>query len=109
MNLYNSAIPTEIISFQLDISKEEVENIIEEEKKEQEKLSLKGLSFFDSSFGLFYLDAVFNIDLAIRRAQNSLWEALKSDLKFEISMEETDKILQKYAKSKWVEDKGTHP
>ncbi len=30
LDLYNSAIPTEIISFQLDISEEEVENIIEE-------------------------------------------------------------------------------
>jgi hypothetical protein len=34
LNLYNSAIPTEIISFQLDISQEEVENIIEDEMKE---------------------------------------------------------------------------
>ncbi len=99
LNLYNSTIPTEIISFQLDISKEEVENIIEEEKKEQEKLSLS-LSSPDSSLGLFYLDAVVNVDLAIRRAQNNLWEAIKSELKFEISMEETNKILQKYAKSK---------
>jgi len=100
LNLYNSEIPTEIISFQLDLSKEQVENIIEEERKEQQKLSQKGLSSPDSSLGLFYLDAVFNIDLAIRRAQNTLWEALKSELKFEISMEETGKILQKYAKSK---------
>ena len=42
LNLYNSEIPTEIISFQLDISQEEVENIIKEERKEREKLSLKG-------------------------------------------------------------------
>src|SRR5437879_13908635 len=49
---------------------------------------------------LFYLDAIVNIDLSIRRAQNSLWEALKSEPKFDISMEETDKILEKFAKSK---------
>src|SRR2546430_4357008 len=73
LNLYNSAIPTEIISFQLDISQDEVENIIEEERKEQQNLSLKGLSSPDSpSLGLFYLDAVVSIDLAIKRAQNSL-------------------------------------
>lgn len=100
LNLYNSAIPTEIISFQLDISQEEVENIMEEERKEQQKLSLKGLSPDSYSMDLFYLDAIVNIDLAIRRAQNSLWEALKSELKFDISMEETDKILERFAKSK---------
>jgi adenylate cyclase len=50
--------------------------------------------------GLFYLDAVVNIDLAIKHAQNSMWEALKSEPKFDISMEETDKILEKFAKSK---------
>ena len=101
LNLYNSAIPTEIISFQLDISQEEVENVIEEERKEQEKLSLKGASSPDSySMDLFYLDAVVNIDLAIKRAQNSMWEALKSEPKFDISMEERDKILEKFAKSK---------
>jgi hypothetical protein len=96
VNLYNSAIPIEIISFQLDMSQEQVENIIEEERKEQKKLSLKGSSSPDSaSLGLFYLDAVVNIDLAIKRAQNSMWKALKSESKFDISMEETDKILQK--------------
>ncbi|MDQ6666756.1 MAG: adenylate/guanylate cyclase domain-containing protein, partial [Thermoproteota archaeon] len=101
LNLYNSAIPTEIISFQLDISQQEVENIIEEERKEEEKLSLKGASSQDaSSMGLFYLDAVVNIDLAIKHAQSSMWAALKSEPKFDISMEETDKILEKFAKSK---------
>ena len=102
LNLYNSAIPTEIISYQLDISEEEVENIIEEEMKEEEKLSLKGASSPDasSSMDLFYLDAVVNIDLAIKHAQSSMWVALKSEPKFGISMEETDKILEKFAKSK---------
>ena len=102
LNLYNSGIPTEIISLQLDISQEEVENIIEGDRKEQEKLSLKGTSSPDASsaMGLFYLDAVVNIDLAIKHAQNGMWEALKSEPKFDISMEETDKILEKFAKSK---------
>jgi class 3 adenylate cyclase len=100
LNLYNSAIPIEIISLQLDISQEQVENIIEEERKEQEKLSLNGLSSEDFSLDLFYLDAIVNIDLAIKHAQNSLWEALKSEPKFDISMEETEKILEKFAKNK---------
>ncbi|MFZ0896655.1 MAG: hypothetical protein WAZ77_19315, partial [Candidatus Nitrosopolaris sp.] len=72
LNLYNSAVPTEVISFQLDISEEEVENIIAEKMKEEEKLSLKGASSpgASSSMDLFYLDAVVNIDLAIKHAQN---------------------------------------
>lgn len=75
LNLYNSGIPTEIISLQLDISQEEVEDIIEGDRKEQEKLSVKGASSPDaSSMGLFYLDVVVNIDLAIKHAQNSMWE-----------------------------------
>ena len=75
LNLYNSAIPTEIISFQLDMSQEEVENIIEEERNEQEKLSLKASSSpHSASLGLFYLGAVVNIDVAIKRAQNSMWD-----------------------------------
>jgi hypothetical protein len=37
-NLYNSGIPNEIISFQLDIT-EEVENTIEKIKKEQESIT----------------------------------------------------------------------
>jgi adenylate cyclase len=84
----------------IDISQEEVENIIEEERKEQENLSLKGSSPDSYSMDLLYLDAIVNIDLAIKRAQNSLWKALKSEPKFDISMEETDKILEKFAKSK---------
>jgi len=83
------------------MSQEEVENIIEEERKEQEKLSLKASSSpHSASLGLFYLDAVVNIDVAIKRAQNSMWDALKSEPKFDISMEKTDKILEKFAKSK---------
>jgi adenylate cyclase len=101
-NLYYSGIPTEIISLQLDISKEEVEKVIEKITEEQERILDKNTSaeLDASSMDLFYLDAVVNIDLAIKHAQNSMWEALKSELTFDISMEETYKILEKYAKSK---------
>jgi adenylate cyclase len=101
-NLYHSGIPTEIISLQLDISKEEVEKVIEKITEEQEMILDKHTSaeLDASSMDLFYLDAVVNIDLAIKHAQNSMWEALKSELTFDISMEETYKILEKYAKTK---------
>src|SRR5215469_1760469 len=91
----------QIISLQLDISKEEVEKVIEK-ITEQERIIDKNTSaeLDASSMDLFYLDAVVNIDLAIKHAQNSMWEALKSELTFDISMEETYKILEKYAKTK---------
>ena len=53
-NLYNSGIPSEIISLQLDITEEEVEKTIEKIKKEQETITHQAASSLD----LFYLDAV---------------------------------------------------
>ena len=53
-NLYNSGIPSEIISLQLDITEEEVEKTIEKIKKEQETITPQAASSLD----LFYLDAV---------------------------------------------------
>ncbi len=102
-NLYRSGIPTETIAFQLDMSLEEVDMLIEKTRNEQEQLSAKLKSsglYAASSMDLFYLDAVVNIDLAIKRAQNSMWEALKSESTFDFSMEETHKILDKFANSK---------
>jgi adenylate cyclase len=101
-NLYYSGIPAEIISLQLDISIEEVEKVIENITEEQDTILDKHTSveLDASSMDLFYLDAVVNIDLAIKHAQNSMWEALKSELTFDISMEETYKILEKYANTK---------
>ena len=52
-NLYNSGIPSEIISLQLDITEEEVEKTIEKIKKERERIIPKA-----ASLDLFYLDAV---------------------------------------------------
>jgi len=101
-NLYRSGIPIESIAFQLDMSLEEVEKLIKKIGNEREQLAAKlassGLN--DASMDLFYLDAVVNIDLAIKRAQNSMWQALKSESTFDFSMEETYKILDKFAKSK---------
>jgi adenylate cyclase len=95
-NLYNSGISNEIISFQLDITEEEVEKTIEKIKKEQESITPKAAASLD----VFYLDAVVNVDMAIKQAQNSMWKALKSELTFDISMEETHEILEMYARSK---------
>ncbi|MDQ3976567.1 MAG: adenylate/guanylate cyclase domain-containing protein [Thermoproteota archaeon] len=106
LNLYNSGIEEDIISLQLDIGKEYVERIIKQEEEETNKR--KGLlgadrTSDDTTLSLassFYLDAIVDIRLAIRNAETRMWKALKSEPSFDISMEETYKVLQKYARSK---------
>jgi len=81
---------------QLDVTKDEVYQVIKNEASEEErkKTSLKQLSN-TSSLGMFYLDAVININLAIKHAQHSMCEALKGGPEFNISMvEETQNILK---------------
>lgn len=46
------------------------------------------------------LDAIVDIRLAIRNAETRMWKALKSEPSFDISMEETHKVLQKFSRSK---------
>ena len=99
LNLYNSGIEPDVISYQLDISQEEVNKVIEEDVKNKE-LEVKQMLNSPLSIGRsFYLDAVVNIDLAIRNAQTRMWKALKSGPEFNISTEETDKILNQFSKS----------
>jgi class 3 adenylate cyclase len=99
--LYNSGILPDIIAMQLDISKDEVYQIIKNAASEEErkKASVKQVSNA-SSLGMFYLDAVVNIDLSIKHAQDTMWKALKGVPEFNISMEETQNVLESYAKSK---------
>ncbi|HET7391003.1 MAG TPA: adenylate/guanylate cyclase domain-containing protein [Nitrososphaeraceae archaeon] len=103
LSLHNSGIESDIISWQLDITQEEVDRIIEEEqtKKQKQSIDLKKASEISSIGNSFYLDAIVNIDFAIGNAQTRMWKALKSGgAQFDISMEETDKILRKFSRSK---------
>ena len=88
---------------QLDITKDEVRKVIKEQASEEERKhkAVKRASN-TSSVGMFYLDAVISVDLAIKHAQYSMWKALKGEVpEFNISMmEEAQNILEKYAKSK---------
>ena len=88
---------------QLDITKDEVHKVIKEQASEEERKhkAVKRASN-TSSVGMFYLDAVISVDLAIKHAQYSMWKALKGEVpEFNISMmEEAQNILEKYAKSK---------
>lgn len=106
LNLYNSDIGEDTIASQLDISEESVHWIIEQEADEVKKRN--ELSRSDNASknpapslaSSFYLDAIVDIRLAIRNAQTRMWRALKSEPSFDISMEETNKVLQKFARSK---------
>ena len=92
-----------MIAMQLDITKDEVHKVIKEQASEEERKhkAVKRASN-TSSVGMFYLDAVISVDLAIKHAQYSMWKALKGEVpEFNISMmEEAQNILEKYAKSK---------
>ena len=104
LSLYSSGIERDVISRQLDLSIDDVDKVIEEEEqrnKQQQPEGLKNTSDISSIGNSFYLDAIVNIDLAVGNAQTRMWKALKSGgVQFDISMEETDKILRKFSRSK---------
>jgi adenylate cyclase len=103
LNLYNSGILPDMIATQLDITKDEVHKVIKEEAVEEErKYEVAKRASNASSVGMFYLDAVISVDLAIKHAQYSMWKALKGAIpEYNISMvEEAQNVLEKYAKSK---------
>jgi len=103
INLHNSRILPDMIAMQLDILKDEVDKVIKEQASEEHRKykAVKRASNV-SSVGMFYLDAVISIDLAIKHAQYSMWKALKGEVpEFNVSMmEEAQNVLEKYAKSK---------
>jgi adenylate cyclase len=103
LNLYNSGIPAEIIAAQVDLDKNEIDRIIQELKKQEERKRIfieEQVSNNPSLGSAFYLDAVVDIDQAIKNAETRIWKALKSEPEFTISTEETKDILKKLAKSK---------
>lgn len=67
LSLYSSGIERDVISWQLDISQEEVDKVIEEEEgrmKKQQAVDAKNPSEISSIGNSFYLDAIVNIDFA---------------------------------------------
>lgn len=86
LNLYNSGIPLETISLQLDLSQNVVEKIIRESLAADEK-KIHGIEKIskDPSLGSFYLDAVFDLERAIKLAQSRTWKALNISPEFSIS------------------------
>jgi adenylate cyclase len=101
LNLYKSGITPDIIALQMDLNQEDVMAIIHEtninetnkknsQKRQRDSPLLSGL----------YLDTIVNVDLAIKQAQSRIWQALKVKPQFNISMEETQNILESYEGSK---------
>ncbi|HXV46152.1 MAG TPA: adenylate/guanylate cyclase domain-containing protein [Nitrososphaera sp.] len=93
INLHNSGIPAETIALQLDISLEEVNRVIAAAENSARPAEPPTLASF-------YLDAVVDLDKAIKAAQQRVWKALKVESRFDLSGEETDEVLSKLAKSK---------
>src|ERR687892_225595 len=70
INLYNSGILPDMIAMQLDISKDEVDKVIKDQANEEHrKYKAVKRASNASSVGMFYLDAVISVDLAIKHAQ----------------------------------------
>jgi len=92
INLYNSGIPPDVIALQLDISQEEVDSVIGSVTLEAPAQR------HEASLASFYLDAVVDLDKAIKMAQERVWKALKVGPEFNMSTEDTHEILAKSPK-----------
>ena len=106
LNLYNSGITPDIIALEMDLSQDDIMNILKEASavnQDSETTTTKLKSNKRPNMPLIsslYLDTVVNIDLAIKRAQLRVWQVLKIKSDFDISMEDTQNILQGFAGSK---------
>ncbi|MFY9798597.1 MAG: adenylate/guanylate cyclase domain-containing protein [Candidatus Nitrosopolaris sp.] len=90
----------DIIALELDINQDEVMRIIQKENSEEKrKMVIKNASNIPL-LTKFYFDELVNISKAIQLAQSRMWRALKVGSEFNISMDETQHILEIYAKSK---------
>lgn len=101
LNLHDAGVLPDVIAMQLDISKEEVSRIIKERIIQDEGKRTAAKSAVNApSMGMFYLDAVVNIDNIIKSAQLEMWKSLKGEMEFNISGEDTQDVLAKMAGSK---------
>lgn len=101
LNLYNCGIPIEIIAIQVDVSQDKVEEIIKTVNTEEKRKKVAAKQASDTpSLSMFYLDAVIDIDSAIKGAQTRIWKTLQVKPEFNIFMEETSNILEDFARSK---------
>jgi class 3 adenylate cyclase len=100
LNLYYSGIPPEIIAVQMDLDQAAIDGVIQQAAKEEEQREAARQESEMSSLAPFYLDAVVDLDAAIKMAQQRVWKALKIETKFDLSTEEAHNVLAKLAGSK---------
>ncbi|HJS82397.1 MAG TPA: adenylate/guanylate cyclase domain-containing protein [Nitrososphaera sp.] len=100
LNLHYSGIPAEIIALQMDIDQKEVDSVIEEAARQEQQSEAARQESEMSSLASFYLDALVDLEQAIKQAQQRVWKALKVETKFDLSTEDTHNVLAKLAKSK---------
>jgi adenylate cyclase len=101
LNLYNCGIPLEIIAIQVDVSQNEVEKIIKTVNTEEKRKKVAAKQASDTpSLSMFYLDAVIDIDSAIKDAQTRIWKTLQVKPESNIPIEATSNILEGFARSK---------
>lgn len=97
ISLYESDIPVEIIALQLDLKIEEVKNIL---KNLQNTMTEKEEGVMQASkvpkLGMLLVDTVFDVESAIKDAQKRVWYQLKVKSDFNISQENTQRLLEKF-------------
>lgn len=98
LNLYNSGIEPEIISLELDISEDIIQDIIRNENKGDGGHTNNNLSNY--LLNKFYLDAIIDVNSVIKEAQFRTWNALKAKPELNIILKETQNILEHNAESK---------
>ncbi len=101
INLHVSGIDADTIALQLDISREEVDAAIASFQKEEERKAKSATAVTGApSLSSFPLDGMVDKAEAVKQAQERVWKALKFEPEFDLSSEETQAILEKFAKSK---------
>jgi adenylate cyclase len=99
LNLYNSGIDPEIISLELDISKDIVLKVIKNESNKEASVHTNRWAS-DSQLNRLYLEAIIDVKTIIKDSQFRTWQALKVKPDFNISIKDTRDILEKYLESK---------
>ena len=97
LSLYESDIPLETIAFQLDLSIKEVSDKIKEYQmidKGKEKSILEASKV--PKLGMLLLDTVFDIESAIKDAQQRTWYNLKVKSEFNVSHEKTQELMESF-------------
>ncbi len=97
INLYESGISPEFIAYQLDANPNDVfitlKNMQVDNKRKEKSVSDASLI---PKIGMIYLDFVFDVESAIKDAQKRTWSELKVAPKFNIPLDRTQTLLEKF-------------